>query len=177
MMSNVNQNEFEYVKALVRGLHVPKNVMRPDLNRSHSSPNTRAALRVVDPQSVLLDKLKSVSMSDDDDDDDERDESDKFEKPLETETDKNLMIRPRFVGTALERCRITATGRRHSNFSLSIPSVVVTGATENTDLLSSTQRRFSQLYSGLRRFSTSHTVRISNKSNLLMLLLLFFFCR
>lgn len=158
MMSNANPNEYEYVKALVRGLHVTKNVMRPDLSRSHSTPNTRASLRVSEAQSVLLDKLKSVSMSDDDDDDDdERDESDKFDKPLET--DKNPMINPRFSNMAIERCKLTTGGRRHSNFSLNIPSVVVTGANENTDLLSSTQRRFSQLYSGLRRFSTSHTVR------------------
>lgn len=157
-MSNINSNEYEYVKALVRGLHVPKNVARPDMNRSHSAPNTRASLRAAESNSVLLDKLKSVSMSDDDDDDDyERDESDKFDKPLQT--DINPMLKSRFLNAPY---KIPTTGRRHSNFSLSIPSVIVTGANENLDLLTSTQRRFSQLYSGLRRFSTSHTVRIQD---------------
>lgn len=50
-------------------------------------------------------------------------------------------------------------GKEHlaeSNFS--IPSVVVIDVNEPLDLLQSTQRRFSQLYSGLRRLSTSHTV-------------------
>lgn len=39
-----------------------------------------------------------------------------------------------------------------------IPSVMVNDVTEPLDLISTTQRRFSQLYSGLRRLSTSNTV-------------------
>lgn len=39
-----------------------------------------------------------------------------------------------------------------------IPSVMVNDVTEPLDLIATTQRRFSQLYSGLRRLSTSNTV-------------------
>lgn len=39
-----------------------------------------------------------------------------------------------------------------------IPSVMVNDVNEPLDLISTTQRRFSQLYSGLRRLSTSNTV-------------------
>lgn len=44
-----------------------------------------------------------------------------------------------------------------------IPSVMVNDVTEPLDLISTTQRRFSQLYSGLRRLSTSNTVGLHSE--------------
>lgn len=45
----------------------------------------------------------------------------------------------------------------NNSLSLPIPSLIVTGA-DQTDQTYNSQRRFSQFYFGLRRFSNSHTV-------------------
>lgn len=168
-MSNSNPNEYEYIKALVRGLHIQKNVSRPDT--ALLSPNP------------FNDEPDTTSITEDDDDD--------YDRRLPTVAESSAASSRRGSELRLSKNELTRLRKQHkqtlrlnkkspppqpapqlplqiqrhqtpihhrSNHSLNIPSVVVTGANEHTDLLTTTQRRFSQLYSGLRRFSTSHTV-------------------
>lgn len=166
-MSNNNPNEYEYIKALVRGLHIQKNVSRPD-----------AALLSPQPYN---DEPDTTSITEDDDDDYEdnrrlptvaESSAASSRRGSEMRLSKNELARLRKQHKQTLRSNKKSPQpeqqtQRHqspihhrSNHSLNIPSVVVTGANEHTDLLTTTQRRFSQLYSGLRRFSTSHTVRV-----------------
>lgn len=154
-MSNNNPNEYQYVKALIRGLHIPKNVARPDDSLLY-------------PSRGFNDEPDTTSVTDEEDEPDEEDR-------LSTVDEGPASNRRNSSDLRLSKAELTRLRKQHkqtlrqnkkspqpfhhrSNHSLNIPSVVVTGANEHTDLLTSTQRRFSQLYSGLRRFSTSHTV-------------------
>lgn len=165
-MSN-NPNDYEYIKALVRGLHIQKNVARPH-DAVLLSPNARN------------DEPDTTSITEDDDDDygDDDDETSR----LPTVVEGSAAAARRASDMRLSKAELSRLRKQHkqtlrlnrkslpqseqpkqpfhhrSNHSLNIPSVVVTGVNEHIDLLTSTQRRFSQLYSGLRRFSTSHTV-------------------
>lgn len=156
-MSN-NPNDYEYIKALVRGLHIQKNVARPQ-ETALLSPQ----LRNDEPDTT------SNTDDDDDDDDDERtrlptvDEAG-ASRASDLRLSKNELTRLRKQHKQTLRLNRKSLPQTHqpihhrSNHSLNIPSVVVTGANDPTDLLTTTQRRFSQLYLGLRRFSMSHTV-------------------
>lgn len=166
-MSN-NPNDYEYIKALVRGLHIQKNVARPH-DAALLSPNMRN------------DEPDTTSNTEDDDDDYNGDDDDENTR-LPTVDEGGSSAARRASDLRLSKHELARLRKQHkqtlrlnrkslpqtqqpklpihhrSNHSLNIPSVVVTGASEHIDLLASTQRRFSQLYSGLRRFSTSHTV-------------------
>lgn len=170
-MSNNNSNEYKYVRTLVRDLHVTGNVARPATNgkllslkyKSRASKkNPSAKVHVGDadkvPELRKLYRSKLIEADDtgedDDDDNSERDEGDEGK---------------RSHSVPLMQSKMRKTPDRNavhrSNCSLNVPSVVVTGpTTDQIDIIASTQRRFSQIYSGLRRFSASHTVREADQS-------------
>lgn len=159
-MSNNNPNEYQYIKALVRGLHIPKNVARPDGSLLY-------------PDRGCNDEPDTTSATDDDDELDEEDDrlstvnevtttSSRRSSDLRLSKSELNRLRKQHKQTLRLNKKSAQPAHHRSNHSLNIPSVVVTSANEHTDLLTSTQRRFSQLYSGLRRFSTSHTVCWTN---------------
>lgn len=117
-------DEFENVRALVRGLHGPtRNVSRP------SSPDIDDT-NIVNVSSTITSQSSTVTPS----------------------SSQNT-----FLDTMNANSKHSS--HHHSNISLNlnIPSVVVTEVDHpNHDHHS--QRRFSQFYLGLRRFSTSATV-------------------
>lgn len=134
---------FENVTALVRGLHGPiKNVCRP------------------------ASSVGSVVVIGDDDDNDGR-HSPPSTAPAPTDKYNSHKDHHRFFPNFLHHQFMTTTPlhnrqHRHSNPSLNIPSLVVTepplAATSTADQPHHQQRRFSTLYLGLRRFSTSSLV-------------------
>lgn len=129
-----NKTNYEHIKALVRDIHVTKNVARPDqlinstLINNHNDTTSRHSTN--------------------------RSESPIRQRLLPTELDRSM--------TGITICDAADKHAAHQNHmdesNLIVPSVIITDATEPLDLFQSTQRRFSQLYSGLRRLSTSHTV-------------------
>lgn len=146
-MSKEDPDDYKYITALVRNLHITKNVSRPSDNESSPRSTLRAPRRTAESESLLdlqLDTASMISDADDTNDDDEGDEG--------RDIHRSLHKRPVIVPKSKTK------GHHQSNTSLNVPSVVITGVHEHVDILSSTQRRFSQLYSGLRRFSASHTV-------------------
>lgn len=169
-MSNRNNNnnynnivpshDYEFVKTLVRDLHMTRNVSRPDEFNHHTTNNaTRAAIHMPDAETLLFNRLddnnRQSSVSDIDDSYNEGDDI--------SRSSENRDIAKRQLALTNDILKKNASSAHHqSNCSLNIPSVVITDANEHIDLFSSTQRRFSQLYSGLRRFSTSHTVWKTN---------------
>lgn len=165
-MSNNNPNEYEYIKALVRGLHIPKNVARPDGALLSPHPTSRSSY----PLNPNSDTPEQDTTSATDDEEEEEEEEDRLPSLDEANASGRRGSGMKITYNELSRLRKQhkqtlrhnrkgqQPSHHRSNHSLNIPSVIVTGANEQTDLLTSTQRRFSQLYSGLRRFSTSHTV-------------------
>lgn len=149
-------NEYEFVKTLVRDLHITKNVSRPDGHKRHATNiytnnnKSRAAIHMSDAEKLLLNQL----------DDNNRQSSVSDIEELYNEGDdvgRSNESKRKIHNNELLKKNVSSS-HHQSNCSLNIPSVVITDANEHIDLFSSTQRRFSQLYSGLRRFSTSHTV-------------------
>lgn len=129
-----NKTNYEHIKALVRDIHVTKNVARPDqlinstlINNHNDTSSGRSTSRSQSPMR---------------------------QQWLPIELDRTM------TGiTILDAADKHATHQNHMDESnLIVPSVIITDSTEPLDLFQSTQRRFSQLYSGLRRLSTSHTV-------------------
>lgn len=172
MSSNNNEQNinYEHIKALVRDIHTTKNVARPDkfiditLNgRQHHHQSSKASTsssksnilnynknhnKQSETHRLLIQKLDKLSLpSDADDDDSYSDDGDN--------TNKNQTAS---IIYALDTDKRHHTKEHVAESNFNIPSVVVTDVNEPLDLLQSTQRRFSQLYSGLRRLSTSHTV-------------------
>lgn len=140
-------HEYDFVKTLVRDLHTIRNVSRPDDTKSHNT--SRAAVHMSAAEKLLFNRL---------DDNNHQSSVSDLEDSYNEGDDVNRDIGKRQSHANNLLKKIASSTHHHSNCSLNIPSVVITDANEHVDLLSSTQRRFSQLYSGLRRFSTSHTV-------------------
>lgn len=155
---------YEPIKALVRDLHMTRNIARPETNyntkstdlmdqRSRSCKNSPNAQKLIiqhmnilngGPHKAQIENCKFYIENDDD------------------ASDTNTSSMNVSVSSIPHPCNRRAKGLTFDG-SFSIPSVVITEVNEPLDLITSTQRRFSQLYSGLRRFSTSHTVCMPNK--------------
>lgn len=150
---------YEHIKALVRDLHMTRNVARPENDssaqsthlihqRSSSCKNIPIAQKLtVQHMSILNGRPHKAKIEDckfyiQDDDD---------------ASDTNTSSMNVSVSSIPNPCNRRVKGVTLDG-TFTIPSVVITDVTEPLDLITSTQRRFSQLYSGLRRFSTSHTV-------------------
>lgn len=140
------ENEYTSVKALIRDLHTIRNVSRPD---EHKQPPSAAIQSMSDAEKLLFNRFDDSPRQSSASDIGSYNEGDAISRSCDVVGGKHLVV---MKGHALP------TYHHHSNYSLNIPSVIVTDANEHADLFSSTQRRFSQLYSGLRRFSVSHTV-------------------
>lgn len=182
MMSNGQDESYEHIRALVRDLHITRNVARPEHLDSSSGNHHRSHSAAVSMQPVAT--CENVSLA-------QKlivhqlcpsvngprratiDSTDLYIEEEDETSDTNtssLDISP-MTSTSMQCTKRTQNGHYSAKGSntfdgnLSIPSVVITDVNEPVDLITSTQRRFSQLYSGLRRFSTSHTVGIWQKSN------------
>lgn len=151
---------YDHVKALVRDLHTTRNDARPEQlatayvqniqNLQQMRPlKTTSYSNVSLPQKLAVHQFKSMhnvctAMFDDTFIEEEDDASDRNnDVPFTTATQQIYRQRNKENG---------------NDINITVPSVVVTDVHEPLDLIQSTQRRFSQLYSGLRRLSTSNTV-------------------
>lgn len=164
MSSSSNSNngpphEFEFVKTLVRDLHMTRNVARPDEDQRHMKKNASdAGIHLTAAEKLLFNRLDANShQSSVSDMEDSYNEGDNISRSSGNR-DIDLVHGKRLPHASDFLKKSVPSTHHQSNCSLNIPSVVITDANEHVDLFSSTQRRFSQLYSGLRRFSTSHTV-------------------
>lgn len=144
-----NQTDYKHIKALVRDIHVTKNVARPNqliditlINNHNETSNVHIATEHIQlpMQQRLLAAASAASIA-------------------TSELDQSI--------ASASSCDAADKYPAHKAYldesGLLVPSVIITDATEPLDLFHSTQRRFSQLYSGLRRLSTSHTVRIRSR--------------
>lgn len=157
-----NNANYEHIKALVRDIHVTKNVARPD-QFAAARPRTQCVtssepVGVVHRQFLDVDHLRSPTTQ--------------RSLSLAVITTTNANYGAAAFSAHPDRAPIddaTDTLAMHASHldesNLNVPSVIITDATEPLDLFHSTQRRFSQLYSGLRRLSTSHTVRNYDRSS------------
>lgn len=151
-----NVTNYKHINALVRDLHMTKNIPRPTGNStqlisSSNSSNVQLVKNGLESKRKLVHQLELRTSSDAEADESYTDEGDTHNKNallLDTWTPTNH----KFSATVL------FPHRRQNDAHLEIPSLIITDVNGPQDLLTSTQRRFSQLYSGLRRLSTSHTV-------------------
>lgn len=151
-------DNYQHIKALVRDIHVTRNVARP--NPFDSQPQTLC----VTPNETLGVTHRQLH-----DADHIRSTMEKRSLTLMTNTNTNSSTCHRSASTndtdrisngdTVDAHTIDKNKSHSDECILNVPSVIITDATEPLDLFHSTQRRFSQLYSGLRRLSTSHTVR------------------
>lgn len=164
MSSSSNSNngpphEFEFVKTLVRDLHMTRNVARPDEDKRLTKKNASdAGIHLSVAEKLLFNRLDGNSQqSSVSDIESAYNEGDNISR---SSGNRDIdLINGKRLPHVDDLLKKSAPSTHHqSNCSLNIPSVIITDANEHADLFSSTQRRFSQLYSGLRRFSTSHTV-------------------
>lgn len=145
-----NASNYLHIKALVRDLHTTRNVARPH----HSENPTANDVQQVNSVTSVAQKLlthhpnlineRCIEIFDDNDifvDDDTTSDTNTSSLDLSLRS-------PAFLGNK----------RSDGNTNMPVPSVIITDVNESLDLITTTQRRFSQLYSGLRRLSGSHTV-------------------
>lgn len=174
MSSNDENAPSDYqhtIQMLVRDLHMTKNVARP---KQFASPNGNNAMHrphlmtakpcknLAIAQSIKVHHLGAKSHHVIIDDDATKCIKEVNEEEEEDTSDTNaspLIDVPITFPKQQQHQRSKRSQSITSDISYNIPSVVVTDVHEPLDLFSSTQRRFSQLYSGLRRLSTSNTVR------------------
>lgn len=151
--NNNNVTNYKHIKALVRDLHMTKNVPRPRSNNTQLIPSTNSSnVQLVqngfESKRKLVHQLELRTSSDAEEDESYTDEGDTHNKnALDIWTSTNHKL-----------SAAVFQHRRQNDVHLEIPSLIITDVNGPQDLLASTQRRFSQLYSGLRRLSTSHTV-------------------
>lgn len=152
---NKNVRNYEHIKALVRDLHMTKNVPRPISNTTQSisstnSSNVQLVKNGLESKHKLVHQLELRTSSDGEEDESYTDEGD-------THNNNGLLFNS-WKPTNHKLPVAVFQHRRQNDVHLEIPSLIITDVNGPQDLLTSTQRRFSQLYSGLRRLSTSHTV-------------------
>lgn len=166
-MSNHNETttNYEHIKALVRDLHMTRNVARPDQliesNIQITPSTTLSSNHVPEIRRLLVHQTELTCSSDADDDESYTDEGDTHID------DPHLLVKwctTHLTPKHQNNKRFNHTSAVDQHFD--IPSVIITDVNEPQDIFTSTQRRFSQLYSGLRRLSASHTVgSLTNNSN------------
>lgn len=170
MSNNHNcQSNYKHIESLVRDLHTAKNIPQPDQLHSPNVNNPRKPLLMTSnpcrsiisnahrklmvhqlspvhpppPLCMIIDEEEYVESTND---------------TIKTKTTNSLDISLRLLpGDSGNRTK-TSKGIGNEVNCTTIPSVMVNDVNEPLDLISTTHRRFSQLYSGLRRLSTSSTV-------------------
>lgn len=155
---------YEHIKALLRDLHITRNVSRPEVESNAKTANnvhqiyqhSASCKRIPTAQKLIVQQMSTMNGP----------------RPATIENCRFYIEEDDASDTYTSSLDISVSSTPHpfnkrtkattldSNFT--IPSVVITDVNEPLDLITCTQRRFSQLYSGLRRFSTSHTVGMSN---------------
>lgn len=153
---------YNHIKALVRDMHMTRNVARPENacvqngNKVHQLPSkaSLAPCKTISNAHKLARQLSTFSVPHTVN----FDENAVFiEEDDASDTNTSSLDLSQSAPTCDKRDALhKGMATPDSNFA--IPSVVITDLNESMDLITSTQRRFSQLYSGLRRLSTSHTV-------------------
>lgn len=171
----MQEENYEHIKALVRDLHYTQNVSRPEHLVNSSGNNVKhhhvsPCKSVSHAQKLIVHQLhpnengpcRAII------------ENSEFYIGEEDETsDTNTSSLDISIVSPSNQCN----SKRHNHFNtkginntldanFTIPSLVITDVNEPVDLITSTQRRFSQLYSGLRRFSTSHTVGMATNTHI-----------
>lgn len=169
---------YDHIKALVRDMHMTRNVARPEqlanvrivqtannVHQMHSMASITPCQTISIAQKLLVRQLSTFGASHTV----HFDENAVFiEEDDASDTNTSSLDLSQSLAAASHLCQKRGDHHHHhkgnatSDSNYAIPSVVITDSNEPLDLLSSTQRRFSQLYSGLRRLSTSHTVGMEN---------------
>lgn len=169
-MSNHHQHmrSYQHVESLVRDLHTAKNIVQPEQfasqdanfsNRSHSTHPCRSTVSNAHhkfgvhhlgppspPLSMIIDEDEFVATDHVNNNNNNASVVDIATKSLATKHGDNAS---------------KSKENAHEIDGLTIPAVMVNDVSEPLDLISTTQRRFSLLYSGLRRLSTSNTVGVT----------------
>lgn len=147
---------YQHIETLVRDLHTAKNIAQPEnfLQPNANQPNTPVLMTTNPCRSVLSYSHHKLMIH--------------HSSPVHPPPTLGMIIdEEEFVssdvvdGTKDVKSNTNKTHKIMGNDVICtppIPSVMVNDVTEPLDLISTTQRRFSQLYSGLRRLSTSNTV-------------------
>lgn len=165
MSNNHNRNisNYQHIGTLIRDLHTAKNIAHPetivspdanDLNKSlqiktpHPHPAYRSAHHKLMVHHLSLGHPSSQQCMVI-----EEEELDSTEDVEDTHNmDDSLKLSSNHGTTKIPKLI-------HNDVNCTtIPTVMVNDGNEPLDLISTTQRRFSQLYLGLRRLSTSNTV-------------------
>lgn len=163
MSNNSNtSNEYNIIRTLIRDLHITRNVSRPITSSTSLSPNGKLlnkqkSIKKANKSSRIFRKSYRTTSTIDEDDTNEDDDEDEISERDEGDEGRRSHSVPIFK--TIKDKPIDKLTTHHSSASFNVPSVVITSPNEPIDIISSTQRRFSQLYSGLRRFSVSHTVK------------------
>ncbi|XP_031633089.1 kinase D-interacting substrate of 220 kDa isoform X3 [Contarinia nasturtii] len=178
MMPNSTQEDsqnYKHIKALVRDLHMTRNVARPEQlvsinsannvyhHNNHSHPRTVKSTpckNVSIAQKLIIHQLNTLngpSRATIEENAVFIEEDEEMEEDEEEASDTNTSSLDISLSSPPNTNKRNKCGTTTHDPNYTIPSVVVTDINEPVDLITSTQRRFSQLYSGLRRFSTSHT--------------------
>lgn len=158
-------SNYQHIKTLVSDLHTAKNHAHPEqllLNSPDANNPKKSLLMKMHPcqspvsnshHKLMVHQLSSVHpppplcmIVDDEDRANDRN--------INTTTNSVTLRLPSICGNTK-----TSKGIANDvNCTSIVPTVMLNDVHEPLDLISTTQRRFSQLYLGLRRFSTSNTV-------------------
>lgn len=150
-------SNYQHIESLVRDLHTAKNIPQPEqiLNPNANNNLNKPLLMTTHPcRSIVSNahhKLRVHQLS-----------PVHPPPPLCMIIDEEEYVESKtntMTLRLLSNDNSTKTSKGNDvNCSTPIPSVMVNDVNEPLDLISTTHRRFSQLYSGLRRLSTSNTV-------------------
>lgn len=157
-------SKYEHIESLIHGLHTAKNIAQPEQNFNPNQSHSHPYRSNVSNHSSQLKHMPPLSTS----------SSSSAPSPLAMIIDEDEFLAADDVKHTTVMGSHTPnpsslTARRHTHTGapkgmandisgISIPAVMVNDVIEPLDLISTTQRRFSQLYLGLRRLSTSNTV-------------------
>lgn len=176
-MPNTQEENYEHIKALVRDLHYTQNVSRPEhlvnssgnhVKHHHHASACKNVKNVSLAQKLIVHQLHP-------------NENGPCHAIIENsefyigEEDETSDTNTSSLDISIVSPSNQSNSKHHNHFNVkginntldanfTIPSLVITDVNEPVDLITSTQRRFSQLYSGLRRFSTSHTVGMATQN-------------
>lgn len=162
---------YQHIETLVRDLHTAKNIAQPEnfLHPNANQPNTPVLMTTNPCRSVLsyahhklmihhlspVHPPPSLGMIVDEEE---------FVSSDVVDGTKDVNVKSNTNHPPDISLKLPANNKTHKIIgndvicTTPIPSVMVNDVNEPLDLISTTQRRFSQLYSGLRRLSTSNTV-------------------
>lgn len=152
---------YQHIKALVRDLRTTRNVARPENLKANNVQQVNSTMKACESISVTQKLLaqqftrphlineRRIEIYDDND--------------IFVDEDNTSDTNTSSLDLSMQSPAFLCAKRSEGNANIAVPSVIITDVNESLDLITSTQRRFSQLYLGLRRLSGSHTVRMVNE--------------